>query len=105
MTGIIKITFCYLEHNNHKIYLDTIIFAPNYRQFPDEAKEDIKYYTSKGLNMYMQLSILEDKYLGIFFLSQDLFLTIQSFKQHNKVDNEAFILLEKLLNNKAQDLN
>ncbi|CAG8648643.1 14050_t:CDS:2 [Racocetra fulgida] len=72
---------------------------------PGSVFHNIKYYTSKGLNMCMQLSILEDKYPGILFLSQDLFLTIQSFKQRNKVNNEASILLEKLLNNKAQDLN
>ncbi|CAG8843919.1 27548_t:CDS:2, partial [Gigaspora margarita] len=90
-TGIIKITSCRLEYN-HEIHPDTIIFASNYRQFPDEAKEDIKYYTSKGLNMRMQLSILEDKYPGTLFLPQ----------QRNKVDNKASILLEKLLNNKAR---
>ncbi|CAG8825775.1 19698_t:CDS:2, partial [Dentiscutata erythropus] len=68
-------------------------------------KEEIKYYTSKGLNMRMQLSLLEDKYLDILFLPQDLLSTIQSFKKQNKVINEAFILLETLFNNKAQDPN
>ncbi|CAG8612405.1 16866_t:CDS:2 [Dentiscutata erythropus] len=55
--------------------------------------------------MRMQLFLLEDKYPDILFLPYDLSLTIQSFKQHNKIDNEASALLETLLKNKAQDPN
>ncbi|CAG8556172.1 11847_t:CDS:2 [Gigaspora rosea] len=47
----IKITSCYLEHSNHEIHPDNVIFAPYYREFPDKVKQDIMYYTSKGLNM------------------------------------------------------
>ncbi|KAF0402737.1 protein far1-related sequence 11-like [Gigaspora margarita] len=47
----IKITSCYLEHTNYEIHSDTIVFASHYRQFPDEVKESIKYYTLKGINM------------------------------------------------------
>ncbi|CAG8766265.1 5916_t:CDS:2, partial [Dentiscutata erythropus] len=80
----IKINSCYLEHSNHEIYSDTINFASYYRQFPDEVKQEIKYYTSKGLNMRTQLSLLEDKYPDVIFLPKDLSSTIQSFKNHNK---------------------
>ncbi|CAG8632260.1 5795_t:CDS:1, partial [Cetraspora pellucida] len=45
-TGVIKITSCHLEHN-HEIHLNNIIFALHYRQYPDEVKQDIEYYTSK----------------------------------------------------------
>ncbi|CAG8740628.1 12354_t:CDS:1, partial [Dentiscutata erythropus] len=103
-TGKIKINSCHLEHN-YEIHLDTIIFAPHYRQFSKEVNQDIEYYTSKGLNMRMQHSLLEDKYLDTLFLLQALSLTIQSFKQHSKVVNEASTLLEMLLNKKAQDQN
>ncbi|CAG8492179.1 13814_t:CDS:2 [Cetraspora pellucida] len=47
-TKKIKITSCNLEHSNHEIHPDTINFASYYRQFPDEVKQEIKYYTSKG---------------------------------------------------------
>ncbi|CAG8807600.1 39602_t:CDS:2, partial [Gigaspora margarita] len=69
---------------NAKIHPDAINFAPYYWQFPDKVKQEIKYYTSKGLN-------LSD--------------TIQSFKKQNKVVNKASVLLKTLFNNKAQDPN
>ncbi|CAG8785513.1 9927_t:CDS:2, partial [Gigaspora margarita] len=71
----IKITSCYLEYTNHEIHPNTIVFVSYYQQFPDEVKENIKYYTSK------------------------------SFKQQNKIINKASTLLETLFNNKAQDPN
>ncbi|CAG8805381.1 5754_t:CDS:2, partial [Gigaspora rosea] len=91
-TETIKIISCYLEHSNHEIHPDNVIFAPYYRQFSNEVKQDIMYYTSKELNMRTQLFLLEDKYQN-------------SFKQNNKVVNEASALLEMLLNNKAKDPN
>ncbi|KAF0453059.1 protein far1-related sequence 5-like [Gigaspora margarita] len=50
-TKKIKINSCYLEYCNHKIHPDTINFALYYQQFPNEVKQEIKYYTSKGLSM------------------------------------------------------
>ncbi|CAG8840082.1 5232_t:CDS:2, partial [Gigaspora margarita] len=47
----------------------------------------------------------QDKYPDVLFLLKDLSDTIQSFKKQNKVVNEASVLLETLLNNKAQDPN
>ncbi|CAG8842788.1 41308_t:CDS:2, partial [Gigaspora margarita] len=77
-TRKIKINSCYLEH----------------------LKQEIKYYTLKGLSIQIQLFLLEDKYPNVLFLLKDLSDTIQFFKKQNKVVNEAFVLLETLFNTK-----
>ncbi|CAG8543930.1 16544_t:CDS:2 [Gigaspora margarita] len=89
-TGVIKITSSYLEHN-HEIHPNNIIFDPHYRQFPDEAKQDIEYYTSKDLNMLIQLSLLENKYPDILYLPHDLSLS------SNYLSNVIRLIMKHLL--------
>ncbi|CAG8769176.1 6991_t:CDS:2, partial [Gigaspora rosea] len=93
------------EHQGRGNSKKTAILEQQKQSHMKQVKEDIEYYTSKGLNMRMQLSLLEDKYPNTLFLPQALSLTIQTFKQHSKVVNEASTFLEILLNKKAQDQN
>ncbi|CAG8844204.1 4060_t:CDS:2, partial [Gigaspora margarita] len=65
---------------------------------------DIEFWTTKGnLSMRTQRQLLEAKYANVFFLPQDLSNAIQKVKKEQQVDDEAAILINHLLERKAED--
>ncbi|CAG8714665.1 36946_t:CDS:2, partial [Gigaspora margarita] len=54
-TETIKITLYYLEHFNHEIHSDNIIFASYYYQFPDKLFKQNNKIVNKALALLEML--------------------------------------------------
>ncbi|CAG8693801.1 14858_t:CDS:2 [Gigaspora rosea] len=103
-TCILRINSLYLSHNDHSLKDETNKFAVKYRTFSEEMLNDIKFWTEAGdLNMRTQYQMLMKRYPDVFFLPQDLSNTIQVYKRQSQVECESAVLLNYLLERKAED--
>ncbi|CAG8782760.1 10978_t:CDS:2, partial [Gigaspora rosea] len=102
--GVLSISSLSLSHNDHPIRDKTNRFAVKYRTFTDNMLNDIKFWTeTSNITMRTQYQMLIKQYPNTFFLPQDISNAIQTFKRQNHVECEAAILLNYLLERKAED--
>ncbi|RIB17484.1 hypothetical protein C2G38_2187183 [Gigaspora rosea] len=93
-----------VHHNDHPLTDKTNKFASKHRAFSEKMLKDIRFWTEIGnLNMRTQYRMLTKQYPNAFFLPQDLSNAIRSFKRQNHTECEAAILLNELLERKADD--
>ncbi|CAG8737114.1 4835_t:CDS:2, partial [Gigaspora rosea] len=103
-TGVLSINSLSLSHNDHPIIDETNRFAVKYHTFTDNMLNDIKFWTETGnITMRTQYQMLIKRYSNAFFLPQDISNAIQTFKRQNHVECEAAVLLNYLLERKAED--
>ena len=94
-----------LEHGDHSLDPLANKFGITHRTLTEPMLADIEFWTTNGnLSMRTQCQLLEVKYENIFFLPQDLSNTIQKVKIEQRVDYEAAILINELIEHKAEDI-
>lgn len=83
----------------------TYEFATKYQSFSEEAINEISLMTKHGnLTLTAQRNLLRARFPEIHFQDQDLANVIQKYKNVNKIDNDASVLLTMLMKKKAEDL-